>query len=177
MRAIVITVLDVLSTVQPAQIALALAWYVGLVAIMRLAGKRLAGQTTTFDLIVLISLGVVLQQTVLLEGRAHALIFVATVFSAHRALTIACARSRRLRRIVRGSPRPLVWNGVVSADALEDERLSYDELLAGLRKIGYASPASVRLATIEETGEISAIAMEDNPSARHPAGADALPRG
>ncbi len=37
----------------------ALAYYAALIVIMRLAGKRLAGQTTTFDLIVLITLGVV----------------------------------------------------------------------------------------------------------------------
>ncbi len=35
----------------------ALVYYAALIVIMRLAGKRLAGQTTTFDLIVLITLG------------------------------------------------------------------------------------------------------------------------
>ena len=34
----------------------ALVYYAALIVIMRLAGKRLAGQTTTFDLIVLITL-------------------------------------------------------------------------------------------------------------------------
>ena len=47
----------------------ALAYYAGLVVMMRLAGKRLAGQTTTFDLVVLIQLAVVLQNTALGRGR------------------------------------------------------------------------------------------------------------
>jgi uncharacterized membrane protein YcaP (DUF421 family) len=38
------------------QIVSGLAFYAALVALTRLAGKRLAGQTTTFDLIVLISI-------------------------------------------------------------------------------------------------------------------------
>ena len=68
--------------VQILQILLALAWYSGLLVVLRLAGKRLAGQTTSFDLVVLITLGVVLQQATLLEGAQNALLFVLTVFSA-----------------------------------------------------------------------------------------------
>lgn len=49
------------------QVGLALAYYATLVTIMRLAGKRLAGQTTTFDLVILI-ISVVLQTTVLRES-------------------------------------------------------------------------------------------------------------
>lgn len=153
------------------QILLALAWYLALVAIMRLAGKRLAGQTTTFDLIVLISLAVVLQQTVLEEGAANALLFVATVFATHRVLAFACARSRRLRRILRGAPRPLVRDGRVAYEALEEEGLSYEELLAGLRKSGISDPRTVRLATLEETGHISTVRMGEESEPADP-GAD-----
>lgn len=142
------------------QAALALAYYAGLVLIMRLAGKRLAGQTTTFDLLVLITLGVVLQTTVLREGVANALVFVATVLATHVGLARVCARSRRVRRLVRGAPRPLIRDGVVSHEALDEEGLSYDELLAGLRKLGHASPRAVRVAMLEETGHISAVANE-----------------
>jgi uncharacterized membrane protein YcaP (DUF421 family) len=145
------------------QALLALAYYAALVIIMRLAGKRLAGQTTTFDLLVLITLGVVLQQTVLREGTTNALVFVATVFALHRGLALWCAKSQRVRRLVRGAPRPLVRDGQVAYDALEDEALSYDELLAGLRKSGINDPKTVRLATLEETGHISAVPMDGRP--------------
>lgn len=146
------------------QAALALCWYASLVLLMRLAGKRLAGQTTTFDLVVLISLGVVLQQTVLREGAGNALVFVVAVFAAHRGLAAWCARSWRVRRLVRGVPRALVRDGRVCHDALEDESLSLDELCAGLRKLGYEGPEAVRLATLEETGHVSAIPIDAPPS-------------
>ena len=139
------------------QFLLALAYYFLLVVLMRLAGKRLAGQTTTFDLIVLIALGVVLQQTMLLEGSVNAVIFIVTVFATHRGLALWSARSRRVRRLLRGAPRPLIRDGQVAHDALEDEGLSYEELLAGLRKLGHTEPAKIRLATLEETGHISAV--------------------
>lgn len=160
-RSLQLVVVDVVALAQ--QALLALVYYASLVLIMRLAGKRLAGQTTTFDLVVLISLGVVLQKIALHDGTANAVTFIVVVFAAHRGLALACARSRKLRRIVRGAPRPLVVDGKVAHDALHDEGLSYEELLAGLRKLGHDGPQRVRLATLEETGHISAIAMDDAP--------------
>ncbi|HEX7481707.1 MAG TPA: YetF domain-containing protein [Polyangiales bacterium] len=140
-----------------AQISLALTYYAGLVVLMRVSGKRLAGQTTTFDLIVLICLGVVLQDIALRKGTLNAWFFIVTVFSAHRGLASWCARSRWVRRLARGSPRPLVRDGQIDFGALEDEALSPDDLMAGLRKLGYATPDVIHLAVLEETGQISAI--------------------
>lgn len=135
----------------------ALAYYGALVVLMRLAGKRLAGQTTTFDLIVVISLAVVLQSIALGPGTAPAVVFVATVFLAHKGLAAACARSPALRRLVRGSPRALVRDGRVLEPALVQEGLTRDDLMAGLRKLGIDDLAEVELAAIEETGHISAV--------------------
>ena len=143
-----------------AQALLAAAYYGLLVATFRLAGKRLAGQTTTFDLVVLIGLAVALQTLTLRPGHQNAATFIATVFLLHIGLTNLCARSRLVRRLVRGAPRPLIEHGQVSFQALADERLSYDELLAGLRKMGFDSPAQVRVAILEETGHISAVGAD-----------------
>jgi uncharacterized membrane protein YcaP (DUF421 family) len=149
------------------QIALALFYYASLVTVMRLAGKRLAGQTTTFDLVILITISVVLQTTALREGVLNALIFIATVFGAHQLLAGVCARSNLIRRIVRGCPRPLIQNACVDYEALASEGLSYDELLAGLRKLGYSCPEGIRSATLEETGHISAIPLEREEPGHH----------
>ncbi len=140
------------------QILMALAYYFGLVSIVRLAGKRFAGQTTTFDLIILISLGVVLQEVTLKEGKSYALTFMATVFLSHINLAWACRRWKGLRVLVRGHPTPLVREGRALPRALREEGISYDELLAALRKLGYQSEREVALAVMEETGHISAIA-------------------
>ena len=141
------------------QVLLALVYYATLILLFRLAGKRLAGQTTTFDLVVLISMAVVLQTVTLRSGAPNAVVFIATVFGAHRLLALVCARSRRARRFIRGAPRPLVFRGRVSEEALSDEGLSYEDLLAGLRKAGFRHPSEVQLAILEETGHISATAM------------------
>ena len=143
------------------QVAAAAAYYGALVGMMRLAGKRLAGQTTTFDLLVLISLSVVLQQIALLKGPLNAVIFIATVFAAHLATARACRHSGRFKRLVRGSPRPLVVAGRVYYEALDEEGLTYEDLLAGFRKVGESDPRRIELATLEETGQISVVVAAD----------------
>lgn len=142
------------------QAAKAAAYYVALVVLVRLAGKRLAGQTTTFDLLVLITLGVVLQTAALADGASNAAMFVATVFALHLSNAWLCARSPRLRHLLRGKPRPLVRDGRVIDRALELEGITHAELLAGLRKLGYARIDDVRLAVLEETGHISALGRD-----------------
>jgi uncharacterized membrane protein YcaP (DUF421 family) len=62
-----------------------------------------------------------------------------------------------VRHLVRGRPRALVLDGRVIEAALEAEGVSHDELLAGLRRLGFEDPAQVRLAVLEETGHISAV--------------------
>jgi uncharacterized membrane protein YcaP (DUF421 family) len=140
------------------QAAKACAYYAVLLILMRLAGKRLAGQTTTFDLIVLITLGVVIQTTALQEGFWNAAVFVVTVFALHTIVAKVCARSRTVRHLLRGKPRELVRDGQILESALRDEGISHAELLAGLRKLGFDDPQHVKLAVLEETGHISAVA-------------------
>jgi uncharacterized membrane protein YcaP (DUF421 family) len=142
------------------QIATGIGFYVALIALTRLAGKRLAGQTTTFDLIVLISIATALQATLLGEDPAEKIAFLATVFVVHKLLALACTRSRPLRELLRGKPRALIVEGHVIDEALRAENVSRDELLAGLRRLGFASPEQVRLAVLEETGHISAVPLE-----------------
>jgi len=142
------------------QAARAAAYYVALVIIMRVAGKRLAGQTTTFDLIILITLGVVLQTTALQEGTWNAIVFVVTVFVLHRLVALLCARFSVVRHLIRGKPRVLIRDGQIIDQALTDEGISRAELLAGLRKLGYENSESVKVAMLEETGHISAVKLE-----------------
>ncbi len=142
------------------QAATAALYYIALIVLTRFAGKRLAGQTTNFDLIVLIAMGVVLQTAALSPGPANAIVFVVTVFACHKLLTWGCARFDLLRHVVRGKPRVLVRDGCIDSDALQSEGIGQAELLAGLRKLGHADVEDVALATLEETGHISAVAQE-----------------
>lgn len=145
------------------QIGLSSLYYLGLILIVRMAGKRLAGQTTTIDLIILISLGVTLQNLTLLPGQLSSAVFIITVFVLHVSLARICQRFPAVRCLLREQPRPLIRQGRILKQALEDEGLTEEELLAALRRMGVDSPAQVRLAVLEETGHISAIRNEGIP--------------
>lgn len=142
------------------QVLNALIYYLAVLVLVRFAGKRLAGQMTTFDLVVLIGLVVAAQMQALQPGTANAVVFILSVLLIHRLVAWLCTRSKRIRRLLRGRPRALIRAGVVDQAALRDEGVSLDELMAGLRKLGYDSPAAVKLAMLEETGHISAIAAD-----------------
>jgi uncharacterized membrane protein YcaP (DUF421 family) len=142
------------------QAAKALGYYVALLALVRMAGKRLAGQTASLDLIVLVTLSVVLQKPLLDDGDGDAIVFLLVVFAAHLAQTWLSRKSRRLRWLVRGKPRPLIRDGVVDEEALTQEAFSRDDLLAGLRKVGHERPEDVKLAVLEENGQVSAVAKD-----------------
>ena len=70
-----------------AQGGLAFLYYFSVIVLVRIAGKRLAGQMTTFDLVVLIGLVVVAQQSFLTPQPAYAAVFIGTVLITHRAVT------------------------------------------------------------------------------------------
>ncbi len=139
------------------QFGLAILFYFLVVGIFRLAGKRFAGQTTTFDLIILISLGVALQNLTLLEGRVESVVFVVTVFLLHTSVGKLMQKYSKLRHLLRGKPRNLIQDGEVLHEALRTENLSLEDLKAGLRKMGIEDYREVHTAFLEETGQISAI--------------------
>jgi uncharacterized membrane protein YcaP (DUF421 family) len=146
------------------QVWKALKYYLAFIIMLRLAGKRLAGQSTTFDLLVLVTLSVVTQSAAVQPGFANASVFVLTVFAAHNALRALCVRSTRFRHLVRGKPRTLVCDGRVLESVLMREGISRDEFLAGLRKLSYDSPKLIKLAVLEETDHISPVGVEVVPS-------------
>jgi uncharacterized membrane protein YcaP (DUF421 family) len=135
----------------------AVAYYFGVLLLARIAGKRLAGQMTTFDLIVLITLATATQRVAVDDGTSSAMVFVVVVLLTHRGVALLGARYPALRHLLRGKPRALVVDGVLIPAALRDEAVSQEELLAGLRKLGFERIEDVRLAVLEETGHISAV--------------------
>lgn len=139
------------------QIVFAFGYYCCLIAIVRFAGKRLAGQITTFDLIILISLGVTLQTITLQPGKLNGIIFLLTVFLTHLGMSRLAMRYPFIRMLTREMPRTVIRDGKIVDEIMNKEGLTEDEILAALRKQGIESTHEVKIGVIEETGHISAI--------------------
>jgi len=126
---------------------------------LRLFGRRELGQFTAFDLVVLLTLSNILQNamigndTSLLGG----LIGATVLLSANFGLAYAVFRSRSLQRFVTGEPRILIRDGILQRQALADQRLTEQDLLAAVHNQGLEGFGRVHLAISEPNGTISVI--------------------
>jgi uncharacterized membrane protein YcaP (DUF421 family) len=134
-----------------------------LIAILRLTGKRQVGQLAPFDLVLLLVLSNAVQNSMnggdnsLVGGMISACALIATNY----AVGYATFRSKRLARLIEGTPQVIVHNGHVYRDIMKKEKLTQDELDAALRQAGCASIEQVHFAILENNGQISVGLKKD----------------
>jgi uncharacterized membrane protein YcaP (DUF421 family) len=133
--------------------------YVAIVVIIRLTGKRTLASLNAFDFIVTVALGSTLATMLLsgdvplAEGVAGFLVLVGLQFM----VSWASTRSPTAQGVVKNSPRLLYYRGTLFMDALDEERVSREEVMQALRSKGIASFDEVEAVVLETNGSISAI--------------------
>jgi uncharacterized membrane protein YcaP (DUF421 family) len=133
--------------------------YVFLLVALRLTGKRQVGQLAPFDLVLLLILSNAVQNSV--NGGDNSviggIISAVTLVGLNVLVSKLTSRNRRIEQLVDGQPRILISNGQVFKAVLVDENITYDELMASLRRSGCETADQVRLAVLETNGGISVI--------------------
>jgi uncharacterized membrane protein YcaP (DUF421 family) len=124
---------------------------------LRVSGKREVTQLSAFELILLVTLGDLISQTVLQEDYSltGGALAVGTFTLLSLLLAWASWRFARLRRVVEGEPTVLVHAGKVDENVMRYERLPLDDLLQGARQHGVRDLADVDLAVLEPDGTFS----------------------
>jgi uncharacterized membrane protein YcaP (DUF421 family) len=137
--------------------------YLFMLAAFKVTGKRLVGQLTPFDLVVLLIISNVVQNAVIGPDNSltGGLVGAVTILALNYGVVELTYRSRRAWRWLEPVPTVLVHNGRVLHENLARERITMDDLLAALRRSGVATPAEARLAMLEENGGISVIPFRD----------------
>ncbi|PNB65602.1 hypothetical protein C1X64_31555, partial [Pseudomonas sp. GW456-E7] len=97
----------------------------------------------------------------ILTSRLPMSIYYAGSFLVLYLLMSKLSLSNKWRWLLVVSPTVLIRNGDIDERGLRKERLTVNELLGKLREKGYADPADIDLAIIEETGEVSVIPKEE----------------
>lgn len=137
---------------------------------VRLSGKREIGQMTPFDLVLLLLIANAVQNamtgpdTSLVGG----LVAAGTLIAINSLVSLLAWRSKRISRIVEGSPTPLVHHGRVLEDNLAREKVTTDELHQALREHGIPNLAEVELAMLEVDGSISVLRKDEMPTLPKP---------
>jgi len=125
--------------------------------ITRAVGKRELGQLSAFELVLLITMGDLVQQGVTQEDYSvtGAILTVGTFALLSVALSYITWRFPRSRPAVEGQPAVVVRSGEAQMKVLDYERLPMDDVLEAARKKGIRDLAEVDLAVLETDGSIS----------------------
>ncbi|KAA9015741.1 DUF421 domain-containing protein [Niallia endozanthoxylica] len=130
-----------------------------LFVLARILGKKQISQLTFFDYVVGIAIGD-MASTISIDPSMHFLdgVIGLVVYTALSLLFIYGAlKSFKIRELVESSPSILVKNGKIMEESLAKHKLTYDDLLNGLRVQGAFSLSEVELAILETDGQISVM--------------------
>ena len=121
--------------------------------------RRTLADMAPFELLLLVTLGDIVQQGITQEdfSLTGAVLAVSTFAFWITVLSYLTWRSRRLAAIVDGVPLVIVQDGRPIERTLAVERLPLDELLEAARQEGIESLDIVKLAVLEPSGRISFI--------------------
>jgi len=133
--------------------------YVGLVALLRVTGKRTLTKLNAFDLVVTVALGSTLATVLLSKDVAllEGMVAFATLILLQMLVTSASVRSDRFQNLVKATPALLVYRGEVLEPALRAERVSREEVLAAARSSGATDLAQVGAVVLETDGSLSIL--------------------
>lgn len=130
--------------------------------ITRVVGRSTVGELSTFQLILFITMGDMVQQAVTQQDYSvTAGILAISVFAV---LTVVLSwvnlRWPRLRSITHGVPVVILRDGQPIDRSMRRERLSDDDLMAAARQQGFEYLTDIRLAVLEANGAISFFKAE-----------------
>jgi uncharacterized membrane protein YcaP (DUF421 family) len=134
-----------------------------LLLLTRVLRRRTLGDMAPFELLLLVTLGDIVQQGVTQEDYSltGVVLAISTFAFWVTVLSYLTWRSRRVAAVIDGVPLVIVHNGVPIEKTLTTERLPIDEVFEAARQHGIESLDTVKLAVLEPTGRISFIQYSD----------------
>jgi uncharacterized membrane protein YcaP (DUF421 family) len=143
--------------------------YLGLVIIMRLAGKRQLAQLNSFDLIVMLLLSNVVQNSVIGPDNSltGGLLGAVVLVGLNAVLERIATATERTTWILEGTPTTLVSGGRILEKQVRGTGLRDPEVVAALRHQGANNLGEVRRATLEPGGSISVELTRESENATY----------
>jgi uncharacterized membrane protein YcaP (DUF421 family) len=132
--------------------------YVFLFLLLRFVGKKHVGELAPFDLLVLLILSETVQNAMIGEDKSliGGLISAGTLVALAQVMGYLSWRSKKMQRLLEGKPKVLVRHGRRRKEMMR-QRVSISELTEALRQQGCTDIANVRVAILENDGNISVV--------------------
>ena len=138
----------------------ALAVYIVLLFILRLAGSRTLAEITTFDFVLILIISEAIQQALIDDDNSmiNAFLLVTTLVGLNVLMSLLKQRSQRVERILDGTPLLLVERGKIHADRMQRERVDEADVLEAARELqGISSLGDIDYAVLEKNGQVTVI--------------------
>jgi uncharacterized membrane protein YcaP (DUF421 family) len=125
----------------------------------RSTGKRELAQLSAFELLLLVTVGDLVQQGVTQEDYSitGALLAVGTIGFWVLVFSYTSFKLPRARKVIDGQPVIVVQDGRPLGQMLELERLTVDDVIAEARQHGIADLGDVRFGVLEADGKFSFV--------------------
>lgn len=138
-------------------------FFVIVVVIIRLAGKRTTANMNNFDWIVAVAIGSLASSGILLKNVpiADATIAIVVLVALQWLTTWMTIRSPWFSSLIKPAPRMLTHKGQYLRNAMIKERVTQAEIDATLREAGYVSPEDANWVIIETNGILTVIPRQD----------------
>ena len=133
--------------------------YLSLILVMRLMGKRQIGELEISDLVTtfLISEIASLPITDIEIPLSHAIIPITALLALEVAISMLLSKFPKFKFLFSARPATIIRDGTIQKKALENSRLSFDELFSQLRQQGYDDISQIKYAILEQNGNITVI--------------------
>jgi uncharacterized membrane protein YcaP (DUF421 family) len=133
--------------------------YLFLLVLLRFVGKKHVGELAPFDLLVLLILSETVQNALIGDDTSlvGGLISATTLIVLAYGMNLLTSSSKRLERILEGTPKILVRHGRRRATEMAKQGITTSELAEALRHHGCANITAVRVAILENDGKIPVI--------------------
>jgi uncharacterized membrane protein YcaP (DUF421 family) len=138
----------------------AVAIYVFLFIVFRVAGKRALSEMNAFDLLLLLIISEATQQAMVSKDNSvmHALVLITTLVGLDIGLSLVKRRSKGAAKVMDSVPLILVEHGRVIREHMERERVDADDVLESARELhGIGRMEEIRYAVLERNGKITVI--------------------
>ena len=138
--------------------------YIALVALLRVSGKRTLSKMNAFDFIITVAFGstlasVILNKNVsLLEGVAAFAVLIICQYL----ITYFSVRSERFQHFIKASPTLLYHQGRYLREVMRRQRVTEEEVQAGVRESGHLSMDAVAAVVLETDGSFSVLSTSNN---------------
>lgn len=133
--------------------------YLALIFMLKVSGNRTLSQMNSFDFIITIAMGSTFSSGLLDKNvsLADTIFALSLLIFMQYLLTKFSVRSKKIDHLIKANPVLLFHKGEFLRSAMDNERVSEDEILASLRNNGISTFSQVEAVVLETNGKLSAI--------------------